>query len=211
MVVLSHFAVHDPPLAGIIPYRHYGRHSLWDRNRVRKEYRYQGSPASIHIPTTGLAVIIIICVAAGRAAAIIAQACGNWCIHLAWQVPLDCSESVVQELLSPQLVGHEPSPDVMPVSHNSPVSTTPLPQVGEQSLSLFELHPAAQQPSPLIHWVMVTFLHPEVESQESTVHLLLSSHEGAGPPTHFPSEHLSGVVQAFESSQEFVLLLWLHV
>src|SRR5262249_24116851 len=45
-------------------------------------------------------------------------------------------------------------------SHVSPASTAELPQVIVQSLSLLALHPAAQQPSPLVHVAMtVVFTH----------------------------------------------------
>ena len=46
-------------------------------------------------------------------------------------------------------------------SQVSPGSTTPLPQVGEQSGSVLALHPAGQQPSPVTQvvtevWLQVT-------------------------------------------------------
>jgi hypothetical protein len=55
--------------------------------------------------------------------------------------------SVVHELPSEHVVGQLPS-------QISPVSTTPLPHIGEQSLSLFALQPGAQQPSPPVHVVI---------------------------------------------------------
>ena len=62
--------------------------------------------------------------------------------------------SVVQALPSSQLVGQAPGPDAIPLSQVSPDSTTPLPQLGEQSESVFALHPAGQQPSSATHVVM---------------------------------------------------------
>jgi hypothetical protein len=38
-------------------------------------------------------------------------------------------------------------------SHISPVSTVPLPQFAEQSVSVTLVHPSAQQPSPPVHEV----------------------------------------------------------
>ena len=64
---------------------------------------------------------------------------------------------MVQELPSSQEVGQEDGG-----SQVSPVSTAPLPQVGEQSRSVLALHPAGQQPSlatelqPLLVWVQTT-------------------------------------------------------
>ena len=71
------------------------------------------------------------------------------CEQVALQVPAESSVSVVHELLSLQsaIVGHLPAPLVMPVSQVSPASTTPLPQVEEQSTSVLWLQPEAQQPS----------------------------------------------------------------
>jgi hypothetical protein len=51
--------------------------------------------------------------------------------------------SVVHALASSQSVGQEPEG-----SQVSPGSTTPLPQLGEQSVSLLLLHPAGQHASP---------------------------------------------------------------
>jgi hypothetical protein len=55
--------------------------------------------------------------------------------------------SMVQALPSLQDVGQLPS-------QVSPGSTAMLPQLTEQSPSLFRLHPVGQQPSPSRHWVM---------------------------------------------------------
>jgi hypothetical protein len=55
----------------------------------------------------------------------------------------------VQAFPSLHEVGHDEGG-----SQVSPTSTTALPQLGEQSLSLLALHPGAQQPSPEVHWLM---------------------------------------------------------
>ena len=72
--------------------------------------------------------------------------CTQWAAQ-----PVPAMESTVHGLLSLQsavtLVGHLPAPLVMPVSQVSPASTTPLPQVEEQSTSVLWLQPEAQQPS----------------------------------------------------------------
>jgi hypothetical protein len=49
-------------------------------------------------------------------------------------------------------------------SHVSPASTTPFPHVGEQSLSVSKVQPAAQHPSPLAHCVMVVATHCAVQA-----------------------------------------------
>jgi len=61
---------------------------------------------------------------------------------------------LVQAIESSQEVGQDPAPDVIPLSQVSPDSTTPLPQTGLQSESVFALHPAGQQPSAATHVVM---------------------------------------------------------
>jgi hypothetical protein len=66
---------------------------------------------------------------------------------------LPVSWSMVQALPSLQLEGHDDGR-----SQVSPVSTTPFPQLGEQSLSLLALHPGAQQPSPDWHALMGAWL-----------------------------------------------------
>jgi hypothetical protein len=71
-----------------------------------------------------------------------------WCAHAALHVDaLPVIESCVHGFLSSQSAGQLPS-------QVSPVSTTPLPQDAEQSLSVPELHPAGQQPSPPLHWLI---------------------------------------------------------
>jgi hypothetical protein len=56
----------------------------------------------------------------------------------------------VQALPSLQLVGHE-----LGGSHVSPLSTTPLPQLAEQSVSVAASQPVGQQPSPGVQVLMV--------------------------------------------------------
>jgi hypothetical protein len=65
---------------------------------------------------------------------------------------------MVQALLSLQEVGQEDFG-----SQVSPFSTTPLPQVGEQSESLLALHPSGQQPSPATQVVMEVWLQATLQ------------------------------------------------
>jgi len=65
---------------------------------------------------------------------------------------------MVQTLPSSQEVGQEDFG-----SQVSPFSTTPLPQVGEQSESLLALHPAGQQPSPATQVVMEVWLQATLQ------------------------------------------------
>ena len=86
-------------------------------------------------------------------------------------------------------VGLQPSfAFVLPSSHCSPASMTPLPQRGWQSLSLSELQPLAQQPSLLVQDVIVTLLQAAMqvppETSESCVQALLSLQSAA--VGHFP-------------------------
>jgi hypothetical protein len=74
------------------------------------------------------------------------------------QAPAEPVEpSIVQELPSMQLAGQLPS-------QVSPDSTTPLPHLTVQSLSLVELQPGAQQPSPPAHWVIALCPHASVQA-----------------------------------------------
>ena len=67
------------------------------------------------------------------------------CEQAAEQLDADpTSVSVVHATPSLQLAGQSPS-------HVSDPSTTPLPQLAEQSLSFKALHPGAQQPSASVH------------------------------------------------------------
>jgi len=67
---------------------------------------------------------------------------------------LPVSVSMVQTSLSLHAAGQAPAPAVMVLSQVSPLSTTPLPQTGEQSASLLALQPGAQHPSPPRQLVM---------------------------------------------------------
>jgi hypothetical protein len=60
-------------------------------------------------------------------------------------------------LESSQLVGQ-----LVAGSQVSPASTTPLPQLAEQSESP-ELQPTGQQPSPLTHVLMAVLLHATLQ------------------------------------------------
>jgi hypothetical protein len=65
---------------------------------------------------------------------------------------------MVQALLSLHVVGQDDAG-----SQVSRDSTTPLPQVGEQSESELALHPAGQQPSPETQAVMVVWLQATLQ------------------------------------------------
>ena len=65
----------------------------------------------------------------------------SWFVHSALQFSAQpTNASLVHTLPSSQVSGHSPS-------QISPTSTTPLPQDAEQSLSLSDVQPSAQQPS----------------------------------------------------------------
>src|SRR5262249_56678340 len=70
---------------------------------------------------------------------------------------------------------------VLPSSHCSPGSTTPLPHTGWQSLSLFALAPGGQQPSPFAGFVIGTNAQAATQvpplSRTSIVQLLPSLHD----------------------------------
>ncbi len=80
-------------------------------------------------------------------------------VHATLQLALlPVMRSMVQALPSLQEVGQEDFG-----SQVSPGSLTPLPQVGEQSESLFALHPAGQQPSPPTQVVMAEWLQATLQ------------------------------------------------
>ena len=84
---------------------------------------------------------------------------------------------MVQALPSVQEVGQEDAG-----SQVSPGSTTPLPQVGEQSVSVLALHPAGQQPSPetqvlIVVWLQATLQLALLPVIRSMVQALLSLQE----------------------------------
>jgi hypothetical protein len=64
----------------------------------------------------------------------------------------------VQATPSSQLAGHE-----LGGSQVSPLSTTLLPQVAEQSVSVVKLQPAGQQPSPELQMTMALKLHATLQ------------------------------------------------
>ena len=96
-------------------------------------------------------------------------------------------ESLVQTL--PSLQTSAPVPTHVPREHLSVVVQ-----------ALLSLHGAT-----LFEWTQ-----PLAGLQLSSVHTLPSLQLGAGPPTHFPAEHLSAVVQALPSSHAFVLFVNTH-
>jgi hypothetical protein len=65
----------------------------------------------------------------------------------AWQVSASTRRSSVQGTPLAQLRGQLPAPAVMAVSHASPASRRPFPQLIPQSGSLSGMQPAGQQPS----------------------------------------------------------------
>jgi hypothetical protein len=65
---------------------------------------------------------------------------------------------MVQALPSSQDVGQDEAG-----SQVSPFSTTPLPQLGEQSESVLAVHPAGQQPSPEIQAVRLVWLQATLQ------------------------------------------------
>ncbi len=71
---------------------------------------------------------------------------------------LPVAVSMVQALPSSQLVGQEPGG-----SQVSPGSTSELLQVPVQSRSLFASQPPGQQPSPLVHCVMIWLEHATLQ------------------------------------------------
>jgi len=88
----------------------------------------------------------------------------------------------VQALPSLHVAGQLPS-------QVSPVSTTELPQEAEQSVSVLWLQPGAQQPSPLVHWVMALWAHDAEQLlalpvSESMVHALPSLQSAGQLPSH---------------------------
>jgi hypothetical protein len=105
--------------------------------------------------------------------------------------------SRVQASPSLHVLGHEPAPLAIAVSHSSGGSTAPLPQVGEQSESVSALHADGQQPSPPAHIVIGLALqeaeHPE-PTRRSSVQASPSSHVlGHAPaPLAIPVSHVSG-------------------
>jgi hypothetical protein len=148
----------------------------------------QSSPLSTTpLPQTGLQSLSLLALQPeGQQPSLFLQAVMVTKLHLAEQPPPFCSVSLVQALLSLQLVGHLPAPEVMPMSQSSPLSTAPLPQLTEQSLSLLLVQPDGQQPSPSLHCWICVFLHWALQlpglSRSSWVQLSLSSQEVGHAP-----------------------------
>jgi hypothetical protein len=128
---------------------------------------------------------------------------------------LPVSVSAVHALLSSQPLGQGMAD---PLSHVSPASTTPLPQLEEQSLSMFLLQPAGQHESPLVHWVILEWLHATLQLAmlpvcESDVQALPSSqlivlHRGvAGATSQVSPDSIAPLPHATEQS---VSVLWLQ-
>jgi hypothetical protein len=100
----------------------------------------------------------------------------------------------------------------MVVSHFSPLSSTPFPQPGEQSLSLPLLQPVGQQPSPSVQVLIATKEHcaeqPPPPSSASSVHEFWSSQavgQAPGWPAAMPVSQASlssslPLPQSFEQS-----------
>ena len=73
-------------------------------------------------------------------------------------------ESRVHAFPSLHVVGHDAGG-----SQVSPASTTPLPQLTEQSSSLVESQPLGQQPSPEMHALMEVWLQATLQLLELPV------------------------------------------
>ena len=74
--------------------------------------------------------------------------------------PAPVSTSLVHAMPSLQVVGQRPGmPAGIVVSHASPASTTPFPQVAVQSESVVMVAPAGQQPSPFAGAVIAVDVH----------------------------------------------------
>jgi len=112
--------------------------------------------------------------------------------------------SIVQGSVSSQVVGQSPS-------QVSPGSTTPLPQKGEQSLSVAVVHPAGQHPSPSLHsvigWnVQVTLQLSGDPVIMSIVQLLPSLHSVGQLPSQVSPPSMTPLPQLGEQSLSFSLL-----
>ncbi len=97
---------------------------------------------------------------------------------------------------SSQLVGQDPGPEAIPLSQVSGASTTPLPQDGEQSSSVFALQADGQQPSPETHAVIGELLQDTEQpapTSLSRVQAMPSSHAiGHAPaPLAMPTSQVS--------------------
>src|SRR5262249_54050632 len=89
--------------------------------------------------------------------------------------------SAVQGLPSSHTAGHAPGlPAVMPLSHDSPVSTTALPHTTGQSESLLWLQPGGQQLSPPAQAVIGSLSQRAVHEAASPASLKRLHSLGAG-------------------------------
>jgi len=116
---------------------------------------------------------------------------GSW-THASVQVEaLPVEWSAVQASVSAHESGHAPGwPGPMPLSQVSPDSTAPLPHEALQSVSVFALQAAGQQPSPAVQAVTGVFVHTtsqlEGEPLRTSVVQALPSLQVAGQlPSHF--------------------------
>jgi phage-related protein len=94
------------------------------------------------------------------------------------------------------------------VSQVSVVQTLPSSQFGAApptQVPFAQVSPVVQALASLQATVLLVWTHPVNASQVSVVQTFPSSQFGAAPPTQVPLEHVSFVVQAFPSEQEFVL------
>ena len=81
-------------------------------------------------------------------------------------------------------------------SQVSPLSTTPLLQLAEQSESFATLHPLGQQPSPPVQAVMTLLLHATLQLWA----LPVSSSRVQALPSSQPAGHVSGGSQVSPKS-----------
>jgi hypothetical protein len=96
-------------------------------------------------------------------------------------------------------------------SHVSAVSTTLLPQLGEQSGSLFALHPPAQQPSLGPHSVICWCTHDALHvlaapTRLSIVHATLSTHVVGQSPSQVSPDSVSALPHVGEQSESVFAL-----
>src|SRR3972149_491207 len=124
--------------------------------------------------------------------------------------------------------------------YSSPVSITPLPGVESNCTPLLSLQSLCGSVTissmrslielirlpvhtPLMHvslnvagfpssqaLLLFVFVHPLIESQASSVHILPSSQKSGAPDVHIPPLQTSIVVQTFPSSQRLLLFVFVH-
>src|SRR3990172_1871560 len=124
--------------------------------------------------------------------------------------------------------------------YSSPVSITPLPGVESNCTPLLSLQSLCGSVTissmrslidlirlpvhtPLMHvslnvagfpssqaLLLFVFVHPLIESQASSVHILPSSQKSGEPDVHIPPLQTSIVVQTFPSSQRLLLFVFVH-